>query len=1105
MTTSVNKVPLSINYTSRDYYALREELISRVQARVPNWLGNDPSDFGVALIEAFAYMGDILNYYIDRVANESYISTATQRDTLLNLASMYGYKPSGYVSAVADIEFTNNFGYTAQIGGTFLENGVAQLAVAVGHPFVVDDYVTIAGVPTSATVLLNGVTKTYNTSVYNGTYKITAIGVPNAGQNAISYKPEFTITGITTASPSGTITSASGDGYSVTYTTTTPPKVGSVITITGVTPSGYNLSNVEVSSVTDNTFSVLDDFSDTYTSGGSFTGSYLNFTTASQIVSGQKIKVSNVVSASGNRYNGIWTVSNSTLTDVTVNVPANKCSITEVHGDGTKVTYSGYNDFVVGQKVSITGVAPSSYTYSSGSPATVASVTSIYGTVTYANGSGGTVTYLVDKEFTAGQLVTMTGITPTAYNLTNAIIATASPITATITNISYDSGSGNLLVTTSGNHGMIAQSYVTISGNGVSDYNVGPVLILTVPATNQFTIAGTDNGVGTSGTATVYRFTVTNAASGTMITGGYAAVNQFTVTANTTTTVITHSGTAQAIADGSYTSGGVINFADVPTLIESGLIYNIGTTLVPEGTELVANVTSGDVTEQVTFSTTTDTYVPYKSVATVSAVQGKNITNLAENAVNTTRNPHDIAGELLGKSTGETDQSFAISNKIVDMSTIRVFVDNGAVFEEWEQINDLIDYDSHDKVFTTSVDSAGVIYVNFGDGVSGTIPLLDKEIKAVYVAGGGAIGNVKAGSLINYGNIPYRSVGTLPNGGTDLSAFIRTYIKPNNPSAGNGGSDVESDDSIRYNAPRSLRSLNRAVSLKDFSDLSLSVSGVGKANAIAEAGTSVTLYVAPTSADTNIDATPGLSSDGITPTDSWLSLKNRVDNFLSDKTQVGTTVTISPPLYTNIKAQVKYTPLPQYSKSVVEKNIVTTFLNSFSYNYVSFADVITPEEIEFKLRQADGVANLKVVYLYREGGSGKTSLVGEANEIFVFNEAGIVLDASSSEARLGNSSPTWSPLDGSGNSTGSVAITPTYSRDIYNYKMTLPSGTAKLRITPTATDTDSVITVNNIAVTTGNPYVDVSTGIGNNVIRVVVTAPDGVTIDTYTITATRSA
>ena len=106
--TPVSNIPASINYTGRDYYSLREALIARIQNRIPEWTAADPSDFGVALVEAFSYMGDLIAYYIDRTANESFIQTATQRDSILNIAQNYGYIPAGYRQSTVDVTFSNS-------------------------------------------------------------------------------------------------------------------------------------------------------------------------------------------------------------------------------------------------------------------------------------------------------------------------------------------------------------------------------------------------------------------------------------------------------------------------------------------------------------------------------------------------------------------------------------------------------------------------------------------------------------------------------------------------------------------------------------------------------------------------------------------------------------------------------------------------------------------------------------------------------------------------------------------------------------------------------------------------------------------------------------
>lgn len=62
--------------------------------------------------------------------------------------------------------------------------------------------------------------------------------------------------------------------------------------------------------------------------------------------------------------------------------------------------------------------------------------TSITATVTNVSASAGTITYTTSAAhgFTAGQVVDITGIVPTAYNLTGATLATASGTSFTITN-----------------------------------------------------------------------------------------------------------------------------------------------------------------------------------------------------------------------------------------------------------------------------------------------------------------------------------------------------------------------------------------------------------------------------------------------------------------------------------------------------------------------------------------------------------------------------------------------------------------------------------------------------------------------------------------------
>ena len=103
-----NELPIQIDYTSRDYDSILADLKSLVNLRTNNaWTADDPSDLGTVLVESFAYMGDIMSYYIDRVANELSIDTATRRKTLVNLGLLYGYRVSGPTPATMEITFEN--------------------------------------------------------------------------------------------------------------------------------------------------------------------------------------------------------------------------------------------------------------------------------------------------------------------------------------------------------------------------------------------------------------------------------------------------------------------------------------------------------------------------------------------------------------------------------------------------------------------------------------------------------------------------------------------------------------------------------------------------------------------------------------------------------------------------------------------------------------------------------------------------------------------------------------------------------------------------------------------------------------------------------------
>ena len=81
-----------IDYTKKDYPSLRDELLALARERLPEWTDHSPNDLGVVLVELFSHLGDIFLYYQDRIANESYLDTAVERLSVINLLRLIGYE-----------------------------------------------------------------------------------------------------------------------------------------------------------------------------------------------------------------------------------------------------------------------------------------------------------------------------------------------------------------------------------------------------------------------------------------------------------------------------------------------------------------------------------------------------------------------------------------------------------------------------------------------------------------------------------------------------------------------------------------------------------------------------------------------------------------------------------------------------------------------------------------------------------------------------------------------------------------------------------------------------------------------------------------------------
>ena len=110
--TAVNNRPGlgALAYRAGTHGAFRHSMLARLAAAKWASLGQlrsrDQDDFTIALLDAWAVVGDVLTFYQERIANESYLRTATQRLSILELARLIGYQLAPGLAASTHLVFT---------------------------------------------------------------------------------------------------------------------------------------------------------------------------------------------------------------------------------------------------------------------------------------------------------------------------------------------------------------------------------------------------------------------------------------------------------------------------------------------------------------------------------------------------------------------------------------------------------------------------------------------------------------------------------------------------------------------------------------------------------------------------------------------------------------------------------------------------------------------------------------------------------------------------------------------------------------------------------------------------------------------------------------
>ena len=85
-----------IKYTSRDFDSIREDLVEHAKRFYPDeWKDFSKSTINSLLIDSVAYVGDVLSFYLDYQANESFLDTAIEFNNVRKHARALGFKYAG--------------------------------------------------------------------------------------------------------------------------------------------------------------------------------------------------------------------------------------------------------------------------------------------------------------------------------------------------------------------------------------------------------------------------------------------------------------------------------------------------------------------------------------------------------------------------------------------------------------------------------------------------------------------------------------------------------------------------------------------------------------------------------------------------------------------------------------------------------------------------------------------------------------------------------------------------------------------------------------------------------------------------------------------------
>jgi hypothetical protein len=256
----------------------------------------------------------------------------------------------------------------------------------------------------------------------------------------------------------------------------------------------------------------------------------------------------------------------------------------------------------------------------------------------------------------------------------------------------------------------------------------------------------------------------------------------------------------------------------------------------------------------------------------------------------------------------------------------------------WHEVRALYGQGPRERVYLVRTDDDGTGWVEFGDGTTGArLPTAVQNVRAAYRVGTGLAGLVGAGKL------------------TQLLGAPLGVKAVTNPLPATGAEDAESIDRARGNAPLTVLTFERIISLDDVEDFAAAFAGIGKAQA-------TPLW----DGETEIVHLTVALADGTPPKPDSPTLGN-LREAVAATGDPHLRIQIDPYVDWPFAVEAAVVVDPDYESAAVLAAVRAALTAEFSFERRAFAQSVAKSEVVAAIQRVEGVEGVDLEWLHLVG------------------------------------------------------------------------------------------------------------------------------------------